>query len=168
MKKLFFTLLIVSAASAMFAQTSTRLRSEDTNNPEIDNLSGLKPDEETLIETGTTSGLTENTGGTISTSTNDTHLIVKGEGVTLDASKEITLESTLVYPNPATNYLTISTDDVTSGTIRILNLLGQEQASYNITGTLTSIDITALGEGIYFVSVESGSQKIVKKIKVLY
>jgi len=169
MKKLFFTFLLVSVASAMFAQTNARVRSEDTNNPEIDNLSGLKPDETDLIETGTVSSLSEEGTGSISTvNANTTAIIKDAESQQIEAGKDFSLDATQVYPNPATNYITIATAEINTGTIRIMNLLGQEMSSHTITGTLTSVDISALVEGIYFVSVESGTQKIVKKIKVLY
>ncbi len=169
MKKLFFTFLLVSAATAMFAQTNAKVRSEDTNNPEIDNLSGLKPDETDLIQTGTVSSLSEEGTGSISTVNTNTNAATKDTDTEqIEAGKDFSLDATQVYPNPATNYITIATEEITTGTIRIMNLLGQEMSSHQITGTLTSVDITNLGEGIYFVSVESGTQKIVKKIKVLY
>lgn len=169
MKKLFFTLIMLVVASAAFAQSNARVRSEDSNLPEIDNLSGLKPDETDLAPTyGVSTFSSENTA-TGTAGTNDDYVPNKGgDGSNIDAGREITtLEGTMVYPNPASNYITVATE-VEAGTIRILNLLGQEMSSHQITGTLTGIDITDLTEGIYFVSIESGSMKITKKIKVLY
>jgi hypothetical protein len=169
MKKLFFTLIMLVVASAAFAQTNARMRSEDSNLPEIDNLSGLKPDETDLVPTyGVSTFSSENTA-TGTTGTNDDYIPNKGvEGNAIDADRQITtLDGTQVYPNPASNYITIATE-VETGTIRILNLLGQEMSSHQISSTLTGIDITDLTEGIYFVSIESGSMKITKKIKVLY
>lgn len=168
MKKLLLTFLLLAVTGAMFAQSTARVRSEDTNNPEIDNLSGLKPDESELIESGMVGGFTQSDNGATTEVSSHSDTPSKNiENPDMAGDKSNILESTNVYPNPATNYLTISSD-ATSGTIVILNLLGQVMSTHNITGTLTSIDIEALGEGIYFVSIESGSAKIVKKIKVLY
>lgn len=169
MKKLFFTLLLVTVASAMFAQSNARVRSEDTNNPEIDNLSGLKPDETDLIPSAGVANFSTDNTATGTTGTSDDSYNTKGitnENM-MNGKNTESLESTVVYPNPAKEFITVSAD-VESGTIRILNLLGQEMGVYNINSNLTSIDVSNYGEGIYFVSIESGVLKITKKIKILY
>ncbi len=169
MKKIMFTFLLLLVAGATFAQSNARVRSEDTNLPEIDNLSGLKPDETDLIPTSTVATVSSTSTATGTTGTSDNYYPSKDfdNGAVVNDKSVSTLEATEVYPNPATNYITVSTE-VETGTIRILNLLGQEMSTHEISSKLTGIDITDLGEGIYFVSIESGTMKITKKIKVLY
>ena len=115
----------------------------------------MKPDETDLIPgDGVTSFSTDNTA-TGTTGTSDDSYTTKGitnENMLNGKSTE-TLESTQVYPNPAKEFVTVSVE-VESGTIRILNLLGQEMGVYNINSNLTSIDVSNFGEGIYFVSID--------------
>ena len=159
--------MLLALSAVIFAQ-SARIRSEDSNVPEIDNLSGLKPDGEDMESEFVVSGLSDNStqnGSTdIGNEENTTKSIGKGE---IAAETIRSISTTEVYPNPATDFITISTE-IETGTIRILNLLGQEMSNYPVSGKTTSLNISELKEGIYFISVESGTEKIVKKIKVLY
>ena len=168
MKKIFLSALLLALTAVVFAQTNARVRSEDSNVPEIDNLSGLKPDGEDLESDYVVSGLSDNStenGSTgIGNEDNGAKSIGKGD-INLESGRS--LNQTEVYPNPATDFITISTE-VETGTISILNLLGQEMSNYPVNGTITTLDIAELKEGIYFISIESGDQKIVKKLKVLY
>ncbi len=167
MKKLILSAMLLALSAVIFAQSS-RIRSEDSNVPEIDNLSGLKPDGEDLESDYVVTGLSDNSaqnGSTgIGNEENPAKSIGKGE---INTETIRSIANTEVYPNPATDFITISTE-MEIGTIRILNLLGQEMSNYTFTGKTTALDISELKEGIYFISVESGSEKIVKKIKVLY
>ncbi len=168
MKKLILSAMLLALSAVIFAQSSSRVRSEDSNVPEIDNLSGLKPDGEDLESDYTVSGLSDNSMENGSTGVGNEEYssksIGKGE---INAETIRSINTTEVYPNPATDFITISTE-IETGTIRILNLLGQEMSNYPVNGKTTSLDISELKEGIYFISVESGAEKIVKKIKVLY
>ena len=112
MKKLFFTLLLVTVASAMFAQSNARVRSEDTNNPEIDNLSGLKPDETDLIPSAGVANFSTDNTATGTTGTSDDSYNTKGitnENM-MNGKNTESLESTVVYPNPAKEFITVSAD----------------------------------------------------------
>ena len=168
MKKLFLSAMLFALSAVIFAQSGSRVRSEDSNVPEIDNLSGLKPDGEDLESDYVVSGLSDNSteNGSTGIGNEDNPAKSSGKGeINVETIRSIT--NTEVYPNPATDFITISTE-IETGTIRILNLLGQEMSNYPVTGKTTSLDISELKEGIYFISVESGAEKIVKKIKVLY
>lgn len=168
MKKLILSTLLLALTAVVFAQSSERIRSEDSNIPEIDNLSGLKPEGEDLHSDYSVTGLSDHSTATGSTHTGDEDSkpqnVNKGE---MNFEVERSINSTQVYPNPATDFVTVNTE-VETGTIRILNLLGQEMGNYIISNKVTTLDIADLKEGIYFISVESGDQKIVKKLKVLY
>lgn len=167
MNRLLVTIAFLLTTTVMFAQTNARERSEDTNLPEIDNLSGLKPDESDLnpsVANDLSSGTLEN-GNTDISDEGSTHTgSYTGDNIKLDSGNPI--QDAQVYPNPATDYIYVNTG-VTEGTIHILNLLGQEVMQQEITAPVMSISISELKEGIYFVSIESGANKIVKRIKVL-
>jgi len=70
--------------------------------------------------------------------------------------------SILLYPNPATDELTIKTSDVyTSCTIT--NSIGQVLLHQAINATHTSFDIKSLPTGLYFVKCTGESGTVVKK-----
>jgi hypothetical protein len=167
MNRILVTFAFLLITTVMFAQTNARERSEDTNLPEIDNLSGLKPDESDLnpsVANDLSSGTLEN-GNTTIGDEGATHTgSYTGDNIKLDSGNPI--QDAQVYPNPATDYIYVSTG-VTEGTIHVLNLLGQEVMQTTINSPVMSLNISDLKEGIYFVSIENGENKIVKKIKVL-
>ncbi len=75
-----------------------------------------------------------------------------------------------VYPNPANNSVTVALRDIDNGTycLAFKNLLGQVVLKnvllvQNNNGQ-KSIDISALANGIYFVTIESKQTRIVRKI----
>ncbi len=152
-------------SAVIFAQASDR--SDETNNPEIDNLSGLKPDIDDLAPDYGVAAINNNDTDIGTNNGNDDGNDVTLQDNNVETTRGNSIMNTTVFPNPATNNITIATE-VEFGTIRILNLLGQEINSYSIQSNSTNLDITELNEGIYFISVESGEQKVVKKLKVLY
>lgn len=156
---------MLAFAVAIFAQTNARERAEDTSLPEIDNLSGLKPDESDLLPSNTTdasSGTLEN--GNTGVATENGHDASHEGQIKTDKSHAI--DNVEVYPNPAQDFVYVSIDG-TEGTIQVLNLLGQEVHTITISGTITTLDVSDLKEGIYFLSITSNGENIVKRIKVL-
>jgi ELWxxDGT repeat protein len=67
-----------------------------------------------------------------------------------------------LYPNPATNVITILANNNTTQTISICNTLGQQLITQT-TGIRTSINISALPTGIYYAIIGGNVQKFVKK-----
>jgi hypothetical protein len=164
MKKLFILGFLFSASTALFSQSS--MRSDEMSLPEIDNLSGAKPDGDDLApESGVTSYSTNGENPLIMDKPDDGDNFhpVKGD---VGQIQQADLTTATVYPNPANDFIFVSTE-ATTGYIRIMNLLGQEMFMVDITSTENYINIASLNEGIYFISIESGAQKVVKKIKVL-
>ncbi|HNW69875.1 MAG TPA: PKD domain-containing protein [Bacteroidales bacterium] len=69
-----------------------------------------------------------------------------------------------IYPNPANDYLFVETAIVPSKTsIKIFNLEGQLIVRQYLTNALTSINISRLSKGIYFIKVENSEGLIVRK-----
>ncbi len=70
----------------------------------------------------------------------------------------------LVYPNPATNNITIVTDAVSKDeTISIYNLQGQMILHQPLQQTLTVVNVTNLEQGIYFIKLSDKERATVKK-----
>ena len=71
-----------------------------------------------------------------------------------------------VFPNPSPGKLTIFSNIDKSGTIRVRNLAGAvlyENANENLK--ISSFDLQVSG-GIYFIEVEIGNEKLVRKVVV--
>ena len=71
-----------------------------------------------------------------------------------------TLSTILVYPNPATNTITIDVTKAAVGSkqeavIEITNIQGQLIKTLATTGNKTNIDVSALPGGVYVIQVKS-------------
>lgn len=76
-----------------------------------------------------------------------------------------TQNNILLYPNPAKERLYINTS-IPIKQMTICNLLGQEIQKYNNLETTSSIDISGLNEGVYFVKIYTEKVVLSKKIVV--
>lgn len=69
----------------------------------------------------------------------------------------------LIYPNPATNFITIELNDKPDeNLIRIINIAGQEVIRKNITGLNAKIDISEFPAGMYYLSIDNRYEKFQK------
>jgi len=69
-----------------------------------------------------------------------------------------------IYPNPASNYITINVEYRMKNTeCRIMNVTGQEVFQSSINNQQSSIDISSLSPGIYFLTLSNGEQTVSKK-----
>lgn len=75
-----------------------------------------------------------------------------------------TQNNILLYPNPAKERLYINTS-IPIKQMTICNLLGQEIQKYNNLETTSSIDISGLNEGVYFVKIYT--EKLVHTTKII-
>ena len=69
-----------------------------------------------------------------------------------------------VYPNPADNVLfvqTVCTPSLHANTYRITNLMGQVLQSGQIVSDVQQIDVSALPSGMYFLTIDGETAKIV-------
>ena len=68
-----------------------------------------------------------------------------------------------MYPNPATNELTIESK-MQNAEIEIRDVLGQMVYSTKAIASSSTIDISMLSKGVYFISLQNGKQTINKKL----
>lgn len=73
--------------------------------------------------------------------------------------------SVKVAPNPATEYILVSTTGASSATVRIIDILGNQILKSTISESKT-IDVSEYRNGIYFVIVESKGTTINRKVIV--
>jgi len=84
----------------------------------------------------------------------------------------LSISGLTVYPNPASDALTISMKEAITGAvnIRITSLTGQDVLSRSFTanGSVfeTSLNVDNLAGGIYILAIENGSKKAIQKIVV--
>jgi hypothetical protein len=82
------------------------------------------------------------------------------------ATNDYNLESGLaIFPNPASNVITIASKNVDLSSVVIMDILGKQiYAADFINSESTSIDISAFSKGMYFVKINnSTTKKIIKK-----
>ncbi len=75
-------------------------------------------------------------------------------------------ETLEVYPNPATNRVSLSAED--NGSLRIMSITGKIVLESEIIAGINSIDIESLNSGLYFVEVVSyNGVKLLGKLTIL-
>ncbi len=68
-----------------------------------------------------------------------------------------------IYPNPASNFITIETGTEISN-IKIFNYLGQQVIQENGNTNITQIDVSNLNSGVYFLEINTKAGSFVRKL----
>jgi hypothetical protein len=68
-----------------------------------------------------------------------------------------------IYPNPATNDLSLKANESVYNTCTITNSIGQILSQQNITSTQTTINVKSLPMGLYFIKLSGVGGSIVRK-----
>lgn len=84
--------------------------------------------------------------------------------IVLGTDSELLNAELTIFPNPASDVVTISTSKNLEGQISIYNELGRLVLSEEISGTQKTLSVSNLPTGLYFVSVSSENRKITKKL----
>lgn len=71
-------------------------------------------------------------------------------------------ENITVYPNPASNNITINTGSEERALVEMYNLVGQKVYSENVVGT-TTINVSNMKAGVYMLRVNNHTTKVVVK-----
>ena len=66
-----------------------------------------------------------------------------------------------VYPNPASDFVKVSTDNSQQTTVRIYNVLGMLVEEIAINSNETEINVSDYNPGIYFFSIDGKTKKVV-------
>lgn len=123
-----------------------------------------------LWSTGdTTSQVSGLTVGNYSVTITDTTGCSNSYSINLTAPtsiSETTIEQHTIYPNPATNILTIETPTAT-GIYQLHDVTGKLLLSGNVTAAKFNLDISALSKGVYFLTLQTNVGLMTKKIEVV-
>ena len=76
------------------------------------------------------------------------------------------VDNLAIFPNPASEYVTIQTSLNIEGEIGVFNQLGAEVLSDTFSGNSKTLSVSNLNAGLYFVTVKSGTRKITKKLLI--
>ncbi len=71
-----------------------------------------------------------------------------------------------IYPNPANNIVTVETPGNTKSQLVIMDCNGRLVKQLTTTSSHTTIDVSNLDKGMYFIQLINGEQKTVKKLLV--
>jgi hypothetical protein len=84
----------------------------------------------------------------------------------MDVGIEETEQSAFtLYPNPARDYLTITTPQTKiESFVTMYNVNGREMLKKQISGNVTKIDIRSFANGVYIVKLIQGNAVEVRKI----
>jgi hypothetical protein len=163
MKNLLLILLSVTGLT-LFAQSSN-MGKDATINPEIENLGGYKPNSDDLNPNQ--GGVFGPFGNYESTEGPSYQVIDDAERQEDEAGPRTLAQVTYsLYPNPATDYVVIELSERVTGSLQLLNLVGQAVISLPIDQSLVRLELFDVQPGVYFISIVSGEEKIVKKIKI--
>ena len=85
----------------------------------------------------------------------------------MNSVNQIEIDKLRIYPNPASDYLTIETDNPKTHTIKIHSLNGQ--LLYRTKGEVPTfdIDLSSFQKGLYFITVRSRDKERMEKIIIL-
>ncbi len=77
-------------------------------------------------------------------------------------------EAMRIYPNPASNHLTIDLSGISfnGGIVSLLDLVGNEVMIFIPTTAEANLDVTKLAKGVYFVKVTSSNSNYLKKVVI--
>ena len=119
----------------------------------------IDPTKATLMVTSSGVGVFQ--GQDIGTLTDGSYIIIDNISYLMEEPSNVELSDVVnvsVYPNPASNILTVTNANNTE--ISILNILGKEVAKVNNSSANQKINISHLPSGTYFVRVDSKVFKI--------
>jgi hypothetical protein len=120
--------------------------------PQIEGRATLSGDERSL----NTSGSTDPKDGT--QATNASQLGNRAELNTADVQ---------VYPNPATNVVTLKTGDVSNALISLIDMNGQTVAQQKAVSNETNVNVSTLTKGNYIVEVKTEAGTVNKTITIV-
>ena len=71
-----------------------------------------------------------------------------------------------IYPNPTDGRFVVEFNEETTGTIQVINILGEELISVPIQTSKTDFDLSNMNKGVYFVRITSNGVSNTEKIIV--
>jgi len=82
-----------------------------------------------------------------------------GDNTSTSTNEILSSNSINIFPNPTDQFLTIDLNSLPSGTVEIINFLGQTVHKETLNQSLSSIDLKELNNGIYFLRIYNTESK---------
>jgi hypothetical protein len=70
------------------------------------------------------------------------------------------------YPNPTNGQLTLTIEGASGFDYHVFSLMGQCIMNGKVTGNETTLDLGHLNKGVYYISIEWNSNRLIKKVIV--
>ncbi len=143
---------------------------QDNGTASIDSISGGTPPYSYNWSNGQTSDTISNLSpGKYTVTVTDQSYCNETASVTVNQTTGISSTSGgfsfAVYPNPAKNEMTIEVNAVNrQTTFSLKDILGQTLVAGVITGAATTLDVSNLADGIYFLQLSQDGKKAVKQV----
>ena len=83
------------------------------------------------------------------------------------SSQNFELQNVVVYPNPSKGIFTVSLGNLLPETIEVYDLMGKlilKNKAIIVSNFQTSIDLTSVAQGVYFIKISANGQNSVKRI----
>jgi hypothetical protein len=80
------------------------------------------------------------------------------------SNASFSLDEFVVYPNPANQFISISSKNVQITSIEIVNLVGKKVLT--ATTDVNRVDVSTLTSGMYFLKINAGTKSTIKKISI--
>jgi hypothetical protein len=150
------SLLVLSSALAVQAQQYQRAR--DDGRPEQDNISGYidRPENAVFPQVTMNNGVDSENG----------HTSQEEDGQATSGQSGRTALSMDVYPNPATTFLQVNLNQEVEMVLSLTNLVGKEVYRFHGMARESRVDLQGFNPGVYFVTVQYGTERIVRKVRV--
>lgn len=86
---------------------------------------------------------------------------------TVGVKEEQMLQQWQVYPNPATNTLTVAIPENNNGTLRLFDLMGREIQEWQTNETQLTLDVSKVSNGMYLLQWENEGVISSRRISIL-
>jgi hypothetical protein len=171
--------LAIAAGKVVLTNTTTTVTGTNPTDPQIvdkvgygNNTNGFEGTGPTVVAT-TTSSAQRLIGGCTDTNDNSKDFVIIAPAPRNSATavnicpalsvKNNSISGLKITPNPAKNFLTISSSSNQSKQVTIYNVLGEEVLNTKILNN-TSININGLSNGIHIITINEEGKKVSRKL----
>ena len=159
---MFITVFALSAMTVSAQTAQERSRDDDDERPEEGNISGGHIDIELTTLSPAIVQVNGNSDGDINEQEGDN----EGDISLKDASSIIEVNVN-TFPNPATTTLFVDFGTELQARVSLHTILGQEVYAADVQTTRHEIQVSNFKQGVYFLNIVYGDQRVSRKVKLL-